>query len=191
MTAHQRRNQQRQVQSNKKEDMLDRMFEWTERAFCPASMKNMKPEPKEDVLDFVFTHVESFSCQEQAPPQEPDVLYTTDGRELERDNSLVQTDPSGRPSRLRTTRKIKPLGQEGDLVDYVFEHVESLVCAEDLPEGALQYAPVANTVTPRKKEMDEEYRSAKKRGESVYEQEDEIQLFFRPERRRSRTKYEV
>jgi hypothetical protein len=135
-------------------------------------------EPKEDVLDYVFEHVESLvGCQEGAP--EPGVLYDDQRVELQRDNSLLETEEDGRPARLQTQRKIKPLGQEGDMIDYVFDHVESLTCAEDLPEGALEKAPVA-TVTPPRKDMT--YKAGKQRIENVYEQEDEIQLYFRPQR---------
>jgi len=41
----------------KREDTLDSLFEWAERTFCPAGMRNYKPEPKADTLDYVFEHV--------------------------------------------------------------------------------------------------------------------------------------
>jgi hypothetical protein len=74
--------------------------------------KNM-PEP--NVLDYVFEHVESFVFQ-----AEPGVLLGEDN-ELRRDNSLVEADHRGNPARLQTQRKIMPPGQDGDMLDYVFE----------------------------------------------------------------------
>jgi hypothetical protein len=138
-----------------------------------------KPEP--NVLDYVFEHVESFVCQEDAP--EPGLLLVEDN-ELRRDNSLVEADHRGNPTRLQTQRNIiKPPGQDGDMLDYVFEHVESLVCTEDLPDDAFENAPIKTVTPPRHNDM--AYRAAKKRLENIYnaEDEDEIQLYFRPERR--------
>lgn len=159
-------------------DVLDRFFNWSERTFCPHNLvqKNME-EP--DVLDYVFQNVESFVCQEDLS-DEPELLISDQKMGLKRDNSLLETEQDGRPALLQTQRKIKPFGQDGDLIDVVFEHVESFVCAEDLSEGALENAPIA-AVTPPRKDMT--YKAAKKRFENVYGQEEEIQLYFRPSKR--------
>jgi hypothetical protein len=38
-------------------DAFEYMFEWAETSFCPAAMRNFKPESKPDTLDYVFDHV--------------------------------------------------------------------------------------------------------------------------------------
>eukprot|EP00934_Nitzschia_sp_Nitz4_P002239 Nitzschia sp. Nitz4//scaffold84_size84139//56926//57653//NITZ4_005205-RA/size84139-snap-gene-0.122-mRNA-1//-1//CDS//3329559054//2239//frame0 len=158
----------------KSRDPLDRLFEWAEVTMCPASMgNNYKPEPMEDTLDYVFEHVESFTCRAEEDGKEYDTLETEIN--MERGNSLVEANEKGQPVVVETTRpKVKPLGQEGDLVDYVFEHVESFVCNESMPDD---HTKPISAVTPSP-------QRSQSRPETVFEPEDEIQLYFRPQRRR-------
>lgn len=163
-------------------DVLERIFEWGESAFCgaPRSIESLAREVvvEPDVLDYVFDNVESFTCSTTEASSLPDssldggfgfagsgggVLYARpvvstskepydgpfleidkdrvgvhahDTRDtLERENSIIDYDPNGSPARLATTRnggrtRIARLGQEGDLLDYCFESVESCVCSE-------------------------------------------------------------
>jgi len=143
------------VNGRSSNDVLERFFEWGEAAFCPGLMYKPDELPENfgepDVLDYVFEHVESFTCRDNGPEGSgievgDKGLLVKEGNKgvgnnsfdenfsLVRDNSLVERDgTNGRPTRLATTRKspkIVPLGQEGDLLDYCFEHVESFVCNE-------------------------------------------------------------
>jgi hypothetical protein len=141
-------------------DVLERFFSGWEATFCaPRSIKSLANEADEepDVLDYVFEHVESFTCTEgslnndpffTAPPyaqqqqqqQQQHAFYdgsttTKDSFDLSlrRENSLVEEGPNGTPTYLATTRQpslLAKLGEEGDLLDYCFEHVESYVCTE-------------------------------------------------------------
>ena len=60
--------------------------------------------------------------------------------QLRRENSLLEEGPNGAPTYLATVRTrrdsqsslISKLGEEGDLLDYCFEHVESYVCTEGM-----------------------------------------------------------
>ena len=140
------------------------------------------PEPKVDTLDYVFEHVESFTCRDEKQ-SEPNVLLVEQDTALknhtfDRDNSLLQTDHRGRPAELNTQRKTKKqLGKEGDMLDYVFEHTESFICGEDGPEGATQQAQYV-----AEQRSDVTYKAAKQRVQNIYEPEDEIQLYYKPQR---------
>jgi hypothetical protein len=91
------------------------------------------------------------------------------------DNSVVEYDdedelvawPATRTKQVATLGQTVP--EDGDALDYVFNHVESFVCADQIPMGALENAPRAGVrVTPEK--IDPRYDS----------DEEEIQLYFRP-----------
>jgi len=110
-------------------DFLDRIFEWTEFSMCPSSMKHIESQPP-DTLDYVFEHVESFVCQEE-PTEEPEAILLGQPRNIVRDNSLVEVQSNGQVAKLQTKNRVSKLDQEGDMLDYVFEHVESFVCNED------------------------------------------------------------
>lgn len=181
----------------KRPDVLDVVFGWAERAFCPTSLINkaIADGEDEDTLDYVFEHVESFVCREQEERAEPDVLYIENGLarqhvifgqgdSMTRDNSLIEERPSPNDEAVRSTTKrtIKPLGHQGDVIDYVFEHVESFVCSEEMPT-AEQYQ--RDRYQPDVDEFDDMvYRAAKHRIETIRDPEDEIQVYFRPKRLR-------
>lgn len=126
-----------------------------------------------------FCLKESFSCRQDE--KEPDVQYTEHGI-IKRDNSLLEADAYGRPLPQRIERKIQPLGQQGDLVDYVFENVESYTCNEGTPDDWKSSRSVAPAETPDS----QGYRGIQSRIQHVYEPEDEIQLYFRPKRGKRR-----
>jgi len=192
------------TKTNKTEprDVLERIFEWGESAFCgaPRSIESLAKEVvvEPDVLDYVFDNVESFTCSTTEASSLPDssldggfgfggsggvyarpVVATSkepyDGpfleinkdhigvhhhntREtLERENSIIDYDPNGSPARLATTRngnhkRIARLGQEGDLLDYCFESVESCVCSEG-KEVCLEAGNNTNNNTKNKTAM--------------------------------------
>eukprot|EP00429_Kryptoperidinium_foliaceum_P001561 CAMPEP_0176005936 /NCGR_PEP_ID=MMETSP0120_2-20121206/2463_1 /TAXON_ID=160619 /ORGANISM="Kryptoperidinium foliaceum, Strain CCMP 1326" /LENGTH=149 /DNA_ID=CAMNT_0017338659 /DNA_START=241 /DNA_END=690 /DNA_ORIENTATION=- len=144
-----------------------------ENRCCPSSYK---PEPNPDTLDYVFEHVESFTCKHEE--KEPETSF----RELEihRDNSMVEFDGNGAPCPARADRKIKPIGQQGDALDYVFENVERYACNETMPDDKTSMKSIAPATGQA---------SQRSNPEHVDEPEDEIQLYFRPKRgtkRRSR-----
>lgn len=162
-------------------DAFESMFEWAETSFCPAAMRNYKPESKPDTLDYVFDHVESFTCRQEE--KEPDVVYNRP-MGLARDNSLLLPESSSGPTRKSNEPTIKPFGQRGDLVDYVFEHVESYACNEATPDDSTTLKTIFQSVPPKNV-----HRSSQYQAQSVNETEDEIQLYFRPQggkRRRRR-----
>ena len=170
----------RNVTTNQRRDVLDKVFEWTEKFLCPSlkshdELRNM-PEPKEDMLDYVFQHTESLVCHQEGGT--PHLLE--EGQELDhdmrRDNSLIAPGEQIMTTTRRQKRPIKSIGQEGDFIDYVFEHVESLVCVEGSEmRAALENAPQAGI------EVDMRTELAKRRGEHFFhtEQEDELQVEFR------------
>jgi hypothetical protein len=179
----------------KQRDALDKVFEWTEKFLCPTpkkhdELRNMV-EPEEDMLDYVFEHTESFVCHQEGDG--PDLLeegqeherylrpyLLEEGQEhLSRDNSLIEPGGQIMPTTTSPTTKatsilrpIKSIGQQGDFIDYVFEHVESLVCVDT---SELENAPQAGTI-----EVDMRTAAARKRGERLFytEQEDEIEVKF-------------
>jgi hypothetical protein len=189
-------------------DSFDSLFEWTEKTCCSAGMRKYQPEQKPDTLDFVFEHVvrcfsllalrhypkftccelianlfwepnkESFTCRQDE--KEPDVQYNHHG--IKRDNSLVEADAYGQPVPRQVEQKIKPFGHQGDFVDVLFEHVESYTCNEDMPDDRKTVRSAVPTVTPDR----ENDRGINSRIQHVYEQEDEIQLYFRPKRGKRR-----
>jgi hypothetical protein len=124
---------------------------------------------------------ESFTCRQEE--KEPDVEYLDHG--IKRDNSLVEANEHGQPVPRQIERKIKPFGQQGDFVDYVFEHAETYTCNEDMPDDrkSLRCAGPTTNVTPHREET---YRGINSRIQHVYEPEDEIQLYFRPKRGKRR-----
>lgn len=137
--------------SSSSNGVLDSFFSGWENVFCaPRSIETYSKEVAEepDVLDYVFDHVESFTCVEESSYQNDPFFHGNyrDGDDrskngssfdynndlsFKRENSLVEEGPNGAPAYLATTRQpsaIAKIGQEGDLLDYCFEHVESFVC---------------------------------------------------------------
>lgn len=114
------------------------------------------------VLEYVFEHVESFTCTDdrslsndpfshnpQHNQHNQHAFYEKGNNsnsnnsfdlQLRRENSLLEEGPNGAPTYLATVRTrrdsqsslISKLGEEGDLLDYCFEHVESYVCTEGM-----------------------------------------------------------
>jgi hypothetical protein len=240
---------------NTHKDVLDLVFEWTEKIMCGDVATNrrsaqaaIQDEPDEDMLDYVFDHVESFTCRdkkdadgrllagEEYPGAEPS--------DFTRDNSLVEEGPP-----METIRPVRqPRGQkqqrqqqqqqrstqgpadqnqqqlaivDNDLIDYLFEHVESFVCADPIEIPPQHTVPINSTkrngvkkaavgekvprmveVTPSPKKghaakTTTKYPTASRGTKTrrryyydeeneVFEQEDEIQLFFRPETTKAR-----
>lgn len=132
------------------QDALERFFSGWESAFCaPRSIEALSNEVvvEPDVLDYVFEHVESFSCADESLMNDPFYHRTSPNRpqkgfmdgptdsfdlSLKRENSLVEQGPNGAPVYVATPtgRAISRFGEEGDLLDYCFEHVESYVCTD-------------------------------------------------------------
>lgn len=125
---------------------------------------------------------------------------------LQRDNSLVEPCPQGFPVTLETRRrggkitstttgnnkkKIQPLGKEGDLIDYVFDRTEAYACGPEAATGQLLVEPATTQrVTPRKVAVSGKHRKMpRKPTRSSCEHhhhhpaEDEVQLYFRPQKR--------
>ena len=221
-------------QSHQNDTVLDRFFAGWENVFCaPRSMEKYSKEVAEepDVLDYVFEHVESFTCADEEsyqndpffarplpygeyphfrefPPESKDEEF-----ELKRENSLVEQGPNGAPALLAVTKRqpslIAKMGEEGDLLDYCFEHVESYVCnntdASTLDESLLTTSrlssskgrtPTRNTTTNgRRRQPDEsdiprvisttrnkkKRRHRRRRKQNYYpDEEDNILLYYRP-----------
>ena len=123
---------------------------------------------------------ESFTCRQDE--KEPDVQFSEHG--INRDNSLLEADEYGQPLTEKMERKIKPFGEQGDIVDYVFEHAESYACNEAMPNDT---ATLTSSV-PSDEQDRAKYRGINSRIEHVYEAEDEIQLYFRPKRGKRRSR---
>ena len=219
--------------SDKSHDVLDRLFSGWENVFCaPRSMETYAKEvPEEpDVLDYVFEHVESFTCADETASYQDDPFFTqprhaefenqphfrefSDAKgsfDIKRENSLVEEGPNGAPELLTTTRpqrRIASLGEEGDLLDYCFEHVESYVCNTEPGDYELQEdldrsnrskgsftkggRPLRNTTNQRSRseehpiprEISTTRKKKKRRGrrkQKYYpEVEDNILLYYRP-----------
>ena len=202
-----------QLATRSQKDALDSFFEWTERLVCPvddggkpAQSNNraiVPSEPDEDLLDYTFTAVESFTCNDDRAyssrrggggggcdnyqlqaPSEPSYLT--------RDNSLVESLPG---SAVPTTRAVqRPRRNDNDMIDYVFEHVESFVCTDDMPMPSEEKSDIrefripattnnnTNSSKNNKKSKLSTSRINKRYQEEIYEPDDEIQLFFRPQR---------
>eukprot|EP00429_Kryptoperidinium_foliaceum_P034773 CAMPEP_0176179924 /NCGR_PEP_ID=MMETSP0120_2-20121206/92192_1 /TAXON_ID=160619 /ORGANISM="Kryptoperidinium foliaceum, Strain CCMP 1326" /LENGTH=181 /DNA_ID=CAMNT_0017518117 /DNA_START=136 /DNA_END=682 /DNA_ORIENTATION=+ len=176
-----------------------------ENRCCPSSYK---PEPNPDTLDYVFEHVESFTCKHEE--KEPETSF----RELEihRDNSMVEFDGNGAPCPARADRKIKPIGQQGDALDYGmfllkrnFMRWSAISCPNTFGAVVTKYRNdyvfenveryACNETMPDDKTSMKSIAPAtgqasqRSNPEHVDEPEDEIQLYFRPKRgtkRRSR-----
>jgi len=114
------------------------------------------------VLEYVFEHVESFTCTDDRSLSNDPFSHNHNHNQhnqhafyekgnnsnsnnsfdlqLRRENSLLEEGPNGAPTYLSTVRTrrnsqsslISKLGEEGDLLDYCFEHVESYVCTEGM-----------------------------------------------------------
>ena len=220
--------------SDKSQDVLDRLFSGWENVFCaPRSMETYAKEvPEEpDVLDYVFEHVESFTCADETASYQDDPFFTqptnaefrdqphfrefSDAKgsfDIKRENSLVEEGPNGAPELLTTTRpqrRIASLGEEGDLLDYCFEHVESYVCNTEPGDYELQEEldrsnrskgsftkggmPLRNTTNNQRSRSEEQpipreisttRKKKKRRGrrkQKYYpEVEDNILLYYRP-----------
>jgi hypothetical protein len=158
--------------SRRSNGVLESFFSGWENVFCaPRSIETYSKEVAEepDVLDYVFDHVESFTCVEESSYQNDPFFHGNyrdddddgskngsfgynDNNDLsfKRENSLVEQGPNGAPAYLATTRQ--PIGQEGDLLDYCFEHVESFVCnTNDGEEGDYGYDDQQNHQPQSKK----------------------------------------
>lgn len=221
----------REMTNAKSRDVLDRFFSGWENVFCaPRSMesyaKDVPDEPS--VLDYVFEHVESFTCADETASYQNDPFFTQsrhaefgdephfrefsdrkDSFDIRRENSLVEQGPNGAPELLTTTRqrgRISSLGEEGDLLDYCFEHVESYVCNTDPGDYELQEGfdrnqgsytkkgmPLRNTTNNQRSRSEEHpipreistTRKKKKRRRRLKQKyypevEDNILLYYRP-----------
>jgi hypothetical protein len=246
---------------NTNKDVLDLVFEWTEKIMCGDAATNrrsaqaaIQDEPDEDMLDYVFDHVESFTCRDKKDADR--LLLLRSGEEypgaepsdFTRDNSLVEDGPpmeTIRPVRQPRAQKQQKQQQQrsaqgptdqnqqalalssneapvdNDLIDYVFEHVESFVCADPIdipPQRTVAIPSTKRNVVKKAKGAEKvprmvEVSPSPKKGhaaktsttsptasrgpktrrryyyeeeDEVFEQEDEIQLFFRPETTKAR-----
>mmetsp|Transcript_27520 Transcript_27520/g.31556 ORF Transcript_27520/g.31556 Transcript_27520/m.31556 type:complete len:376 (+) Transcript_27520:140-1267(+) len=148
------------VQSRSKTDVIERFFSWSETTFCPhhtgkIPFSQADGRKDEDMLEYVFDNVESFTCA--APPltdrngKQP---FLADNKRNsnssnsnsnnnthylnEDENSLVEEGQV--PVKGRPRRSVRHSGD--DMLDYCFDHVESLVCTEG--NEALVLAPIPN-----------------------------------------------
>jgi hypothetical protein len=257
------------TRSNINKDVLDLVFEWTEKIMCPSgdttnrssAAAAIQDEPDEDMLDYVFDHVESFTCRDKIAGDRrarDDEYPGVEPSDFTRDNSLVEEGPpmetirpvrqprgggqrqqqrsapapvehTSQQQQLALSSPAPPVDGDNDLIDYVFEHVESFVCADpiEIPpqrtvalhstkrnvkkakgQAATTTTPTADKVpstvqvTPSPKQghatkttttTTTSGRGNKTRRryyydeeDEVIEQEDEIQLFFRPETTKAR-----
>lgn len=169
----------RRVNARTQDDVIERFFEWSEKAFCPHHETKDKLPLEEDVLDYVFEQVHSFACAEDAMR---DTLTTGQPRTLQRDNSLIESGVEGYPASDYRVRRIQPFGQEGDFLDTCFEQVEAYTCKE----GAEQAYPRKSALFTFGRGRRAGGRGGTSRKfEEVYaelEADDEIQLYFRPTR---------
>eukprot|EP00751_Fragilariopsis_kerguelensis_P009309 CAMPEP_0170790850 /NCGR_PEP_ID=MMETSP0733-20121128/20754_1 /TAXON_ID=186038 /ORGANISM="Fragilariopsis kerguelensis, Strain L26-C5" /LENGTH=374 /DNA_ID=CAMNT_0011138587 /DNA_START=46 /DNA_END=1170 /DNA_ORIENTATION=- len=148
------------VQSRSKTDVIERFFSWSETTFCPhhtgkIPFSQADGRKDEDMLEYVFDNVESFTCA--APPltdrngKQPVLAdkrnsnsnntsnNNTNTHYLNEDeNSLVEEGQV--PLQGRPRRAVRHSGD--DMLDYCFDHVESLVCTEG--NEALVLAPIPN-----------------------------------------------
>lgn len=193
------------VPSRSKDDVLERFFSWSEAAICPYIVPRDAKLEDAPVMDYVFENVESFVCAEQAPhmlledAETSSLVGGDDGyhpHRLERDNSLVEVGPNGHsgvPSVTRrggnqrgrggvqTRTKIQPLGSEGDILDYVFEKTESYTCGPEGPSGRVISVPATKSNRSGRK-SDGKHRKMPRKPTRSYKMEDEVQLYFRPNR---------
>ena len=177
-------------------------------------------EPDEDLLDYTFNAVESFTCVDDGGRSGRDGHYhngyprhggpaPSEPSYLTRDNSLVESLPGnagGPPSSSSRAIQKRRTNRDGDVIDYVFEHVESFVCADDMPNNhnvdtiPTHYTPVGGEIrvpaavsssttnssssrmSAKKNTTSANLRNVKRYQEEIYEPDDEIQLFFRPRR---------
>lgn len=136
---------------------FDAFCEGTQNLLCPMKVLEGEKQQDHDTLDFVFEHVESIICIEGAIEVEGDdphpikiVNVFIDNEEYSEPDSdmiprIVETfeassedDPSVALSEApEIPAPVVQLGttyHEKDMLDYVFEKVESLVCQEDAPD---------------------------------------------------------
>jgi len=148
------------VQSRSKTDVIERFFSWSETTFCPhhtgkIPFSQADGRKDEDMLEYVFDNVESFTC---AAPSLTDrngkQPFLADNKRNsnssnsnsnnnthylnEDENSLVEEGQV--PVKGRPRRAVRHSGD--DMLDYCFDHVESLVCTEG--NEALVLAPIPN-----------------------------------------------
>lgn len=169
---------------------FDRVCEAISGCLCPIPddpemLKNTYHE--RDILDYTFEKVETFTCgneDDTVAAEEDNLSIVSEGpppgaRTLEPNS----TDQS-------TTEKNTSQNQDGDMLDYVFENVESLVCAEDIPDDKALQAAGAGAVSVARDhsllEMEEEPAKVQQpKQETPTEEEDEestyIVEFLEPE----------
>ena len=117
-------------------NVLDYVFEHVESFTCADDESlSYQNDPF-----FAYPHFQQHHQEQQQLGNEPHFREfppdSKDDLSLKRENSLVEQGPNGAPAMLLTTRQrrepgglmIAKMGQEGDLLDYCFEHVESFVC---------------------------------------------------------------
>jgi len=126
-----------------KEDPVEAFFGFFEGMVCPAPSTFQRgandPQKDPDMVDYVFEHVESYVCADERTLPDEDNVGMENNYNLDRDNSLLsdnqlqerQHRQGGAAAVGRDGKKIKPIGEKGDVIDYVFGHVESYVCQED------------------------------------------------------------
>ena len=77
-----------------------------------------------------------------------------------------------------------------DVLDYVFEHVESYTCAENAPSNALDHMSNLQSHFAHQQQYEEDmnYKAAKQRVENIPQQQEEesIQLYFKPQKSKSK-----
>jgi hypothetical protein len=158
---------------------IERFFEWSESTLCPHPdvTKDSVP-PEETALDYVFEHIESFACRDEIPKEEETTQNPS--LTLARENSLVEY-AKGRPNALKNERQqVNKFGEDGDLLDYCFEHVESYACGQ-AATGDLDLSGKSST---RRASTGKDRNREKTRMVPGCDSEDAIQLYFRPEQRR-------
>jgi hypothetical protein len=148
---------QRHQEQEPEEGGFDRVCEAVTTCLCPIpddpeQLKNTYHE--KDILDYTFEKVETFTCgNDEDTVLEEDNMSITQGpppavaakeqpppAQVYADRA-TDSQADGQPKGVQTSN------EEGDMLDYVFEKVESLVCAEDVPNDKARLAAGAASVS--------------------------------------------
>ena len=135
---------------------FDTFCEATQNMLCHMQVVEGEKPSDPDTLDYVFEHVESVVCKEgadddpnpinidnsfiednlQPEPEIPRIIETFDASSFDTSTEGLSTEPSEAPEAPEMPAPVvqKGAAYEKDMLDYVFEKVESLVCQEDAPD---------------------------------------------------------
>jgi hypothetical protein len=152
------------VKPRSNSDFIDTFFTWTEESLCAHEVTVHSVPPEVDTLDNIFETVESFVCKQGA---DHDDTAGGSPTTLDRNNSLLEECDRVQENlkvKKAQRRSVKPIGEEGDILDVAFNHLESYACGEKAT-GDLDLLAKSHM---RASEV------------PAHEIDDEIQLFYRP-----------